>query len=105
MAAGQHGVPEALNYTSSNSTAHRLSVFDVDKRDMRMAIYIDDILRGLTSDFDLDLEEDCGLNVYLCAKKNFSGGWLVVPAGKHEVSIQWNGKGISQRFRFFCMPN
>jgi len=92
MAAGQHGVPE-LNYTSNNSTAHRLSVYDVDKRDMRMAIYIDNVLRGLTSDFDLDLEEDCGLNVYLCSRRNFSGGLIVVPAGKHEVSIQWNGKG------------
>ena len=98
MAAGD-GVPEALNYTSNNSTAHRLSVFDVDKRDMRMAIYVDNILRGLTSDFDLNLEEDCGLNVYLCARKNFSGGLLVVPPGKHEVSIQWNGKGTSQRCR------
>jgi len=91
MAAGQQGVPE-LNYTSNNSTAHRLSVYDVDKRDMRMAIYVDDILRGLTTDFDLDLEEDCGLDVYVCARKNFSAGWLVVPAGKHQVSIQWNGK-------------
>ena len=103
MAAGQHGVPEALNYTSNNSTAHRLSVFDADKRDMRMAIYIDNILRGLTSDFDLDLEEDCGLN--LCAKKNFSGGLLVVPAGEHLVSIQWNGKGTSRRCRVFFMPD
>jgi hypothetical protein len=93
MAAGRHGVPEALNYTSNNSTAHRLSVFDADKRDMRMAIYVDNILRGLTSDFDLDLEEDCGLNVYLCARKNFSAGLLVVPAGNHEVSIQLSGKG------------
>ena len=42
-------------------------------RDIRMAIYVDNIIRGLTSDFDLDLEEDCGLNVYLCAKGNFSG--------------------------------
>ena len=104
MAAGQHGVPE-LNYTSNNSTAHRLSVFDADKRDMRMAIYIDNILRGLTSDFDLDLEEDCGLNVYTCAGKNFSGGLLVVPAGKHEISIQWNGKGTSQRCRVFGIPD
>jgi len=55
MAAGQHGFPEALNYTSNNSTAHRLSVFDVNKRDMRMAIYVDNILVGLTSDFDFDL--------------------------------------------------
>ena len=102
MAAGQHGVPE-LNYTSNNSTAHRLSLFDVDKRDMRMAIYVDNILRGLTSDFDLDLEEDCGLNVYLCARKNFSGGLLVVPAGKHEVSIQWNGKGTIQHGEVLCM--
>ena len=100
MAAGD-SVPEALNYTSNNSTAHRLSVFDADKRDMRMAIYVDNILRGLTSDFDLNLDEDCGLNVYLCARKNFSGGLLVVPAGKHEVSIQWNGKGKSQHCRFF----
>lgn len=92
MAAGQQGVPE-LNYTSNNSTAHRLSVYDVDKRDMRMAIYVDDILRGLTTDFDLDLEEDCGLDVHLCYQKGFSAGWLVVPAGEHQVSIQWNGKG------------
>ena len=104
MAAGD-GVPEALNYTSNNSTAHRLSVFDADKRDMRMAIYVDNILRGLTSDFELDLEEDCGLNVYMCARKNFSGGLLVVPAGKHEVSIQWNGKGTSHRCSIFCMPD
>ena len=95
MAAGQH-IPQELNYTSNNNTAHRLSVFDVDKRDMRMAIYVDDVLRGLTSDFDLNLEEDCGLNVYLCARKNFSGGLVVIPAGKHQVSIQWSGKGKSQ---------
>ena len=98
MAAGREGVPQPLTYTLNNSTAHRLSVYDVDKRDMRMAIYVDNILRGLTSDFELNLEEDCGVNVYLCAQKNFSAGFLVVPAGKHEVRIEWNGKGTRQLY-------
>lgn len=92
MAAGPEGVPQPLNYISNNRTAHRLSVFDVDKRDMQMAIFVDDNLRGLTTDFELNLEEDCGLDGPMCARKGFSGGWLVIPAGKHEVRIQWNGK-------------
>jgi hypothetical protein len=101
MVGDHQGVPE-LNYTSNNNTAHRLNVFDVDKRDMLMAIYVDDILRGLTRDFDLDLEEDCGLDVYLCSQKNFSAGSLVIPAGKHQVSIQWKGKGKELGFFFVC---
>jgi len=105
MAAGTDGVPQPLKYTSNNKTAHRLSVYDVDKRDMRMAIYVDDILRGLTSEFDLDLEEDCELDVYMCAQKHYSAGWLVIPSGKHEVRIEWNGKGISQLSRAFCVPD
>jgi hypothetical protein len=95
MTAGPDGVPLPLEYISNNSTAHKLSVFDVDKRDMQMAIYVDDDLRGVTSDFDLDLEEDCGLDGPVCAQKRFSGGWLVIPPGKHEVRIEWNGKGMS----------
>ncbi|KAF8797699.1 heme peroxidase [Phlegmacium glaucopus] len=92
MAAGTEGIPQPLKYISNNKTAHRLSVYDADKRDMRMAIYVDDILRGLTSEFDLNLEEDCGLDIYMCAQKGYSAGLLVIPPGKHEVRIEWNGK-------------
>lgn len=104
MDAGPKGVPQ-LNYISNKSTAHRLSVFDVDKKDMQMVISVDGIARGLTRDFDLDLEEDCGLDVPVCAQKGFSGGLLVIPAGKHEVLIEWNGKGISHLCRFCCLQD
>jgi hypothetical protein len=52
-------------------------LFDVDKKDMQLAIWVDDILRGVTSEFDLNLDEDCGLDVYECFQKQFSGGLLV----------------------------
>ena len=39
--------------------------------------------------------------VFVCQEK-LQHRELVVPAGKHEVLIQWNGKGTSQRCRFFA---
>ena len=90
-------IPRPVKFVvSPDSQVQRLAeqLYDADKKDMRMAVHVDDILRGLTSDFELNREEDCGDDVYQCYAKQYSGGVVVIPPGNHTVRIAWAGKGM-----------
>ena len=70
-------------------------MIDIDERDMQLSVYVDGIIRGVTTDFELDKSVSCGEDVQVCLAKNFSGGIVVVPPGRHTVKIVWCGKGKS----------
>jgi hypothetical protein len=95
---GPDGQPMPVEYTLHHSQPHRLSVIDIDARDMQLAVYVDGLLRGQTSDFELNKEVDCGEDIKTCLHMNYSGGVVVVPPGQHTVRIAWAGKGQCSRF-------
>lgn len=82
-----------MEYTLDHPKAHRLSVVDIDARDMQMAIYVNDELRGVTRDFELNKTANCGESLKVCINDGFSAGMVVVRPGNHTVKVQWNGKG------------
>jgi hypothetical protein len=91
---GPDDYPLPLEYTLDHHKSHMLSVVDIDARDMQMAIYVDDELRGLTRDFELNKTADCGEDLRTCLLGGFSAGFVVVRPGNHTVRIEWVGKGI-----------
>lgn len=94
MYPGSDGIPMDITYSSAVPIAHQLQVYDADKKDTKMAIYVDDILRGLTTDFELDKAIDCGDQAYQCYAQQFSFGSVIVPSGSHSIRIAWAGKGL-----------
>lgn len=63
---------------------------------MRLNLFIDSELKGLTTEFVLDRSVDCGDDLRLCLRLGFSAAAIVVPPGKHTVKIVWAGKGIGR---------
>lgn len=94
-----NGRPYPIEYTLTHTKAHRLSIVDIDKRDMQLGVYVDDVIQGMTTDFVLDKAVECGEDVRTCLNRNFSGGVVIVPPGKHTVKVIWVGKGES-----LCSP-
>jgi hypothetical protein len=86
--------PLPLEYTLDHHKAHMLSVVDIDARDMQLAVYVDEELRGLTRDFELNKTINCGEDLRMCLSDGFSAGVVVVRPGNHTVRIEWVGKGI-----------
>ena len=70
-------------------------MIDVDKRDLRLNLWVDSQNKGLTRDFVLNKSMDCGENLSSCLKLGYSAGVIVVPPGKHTVKFEWAGKGRS----------
>ena len=93
MLPGLDDQPLPLVYTLDHPKPHKLSLLDIDARDMQMAVYVDDDLRGLTRDFEVNKTMDCGEDLRSCLMSGFSAGVVVVRPGKHTVRIQWVGKG------------
>ncbi|TFK37629.1 heme peroxidase [Crucibulum laeve] len=89
---GPDDEPLPIVYTINHHTPHSLSIVDVDARDVRMSVWIDDVLRGLTSEFELDKEVQCQSDLRMCLDKGFSAGYVVIPEGNHTVRIEWEGK-------------
>ncbi|TFK69779.1 hypothetical protein BDN72DRAFT_585595 [Pluteus cervinus] len=91
------GTPTALHYTLDLERAHRLSVIDADKRDTIMRIIVDDEVRGLTRDFELDKTVDCGVDNYRNCLKAHSAGFVIIEKGKHSVTVEYAGKEFLDR--------
>ncbi|KAF8885157.1 heme peroxidase [Infundibulicybe gibba] len=89
---GPDGQPTPIEYTMDHKKPHRLTLLDIDARDMQLDVLVDGVVRGRTTDFELDKTVDCGEDHNLCLKHNFSAGVVVVPPGKHTVKIVWVGK-------------
>jgi len=92
MLPGSDGKPIPIEYTLNYHKPHRVSAIDIDARDMEIEVYVDDILRGLTSDFDLNKSVNCGDDWRACRAQGFSVGAVVVPSGSHTVKLAWGGK-------------
>jgi hypothetical protein len=93
FAPGPDGYPLPIEYVLDSPKAHKMSIVDIDAMDVQMAIYVDEELRGLTRDFELDKANNCGESLKACLTGGFSAGVVVVGAGSHTVKIEWVGKG------------
>ncbi|KAG6864426.1 hypothetical protein C0991_009578 [Blastosporella zonata] len=94
FAPGPDGVnPDPLKYTLDSTKSHRLSVVAIGNRDLRMGVYVDDTLRGMTSRIVRNSSESCGEIVNNCLAKKFSSGVVVVSPGNHTVRIEWASNG------------
>jgi len=93
MLPGPDDKPIPIEYTYKSRKPHQLTVIDIDKRDTRLAVFIDGHARGLTRDFELDKSVDCGENWIDCLNQGFSAGVVPVPHGEHVIRIAWAGKG------------
>ncbi|TFK40587.1 heme peroxidase [Crucibulum laeve] len=89
---GLNGQPSPIRYTLDHKKPHLLSLVDIDARDMQMAVLVDGVIQGLTTEFELDKSDDCGEDYNACISRNFSAGMVVIPSGKHSVQIVWHGK-------------
>ncbi|KAG5636079.1 hypothetical protein H0H81_009199 [Sphagnurus paluster] len=95
FAPGSDGVtPDPIEYTSTKSRAHQLTVVAIDTKDLRMGVYVDDVLRGITTAIERNPTETCGESVNECLTKKFSSGVVTVPPGKHTVRIEWADNGL-----------
>ncbi|KAF8064897.1 hypothetical protein FPV67DRAFT_1500614 [Lyophyllum atratum] len=86
--------PDPIEYNLNNTNAHRLILMAIDTRDLRMGVYVDDELRGMTSGFVRNSSDTCGDRFQDCHAKNFSSGVFTVPPGDHSVKIDWVGNGF-----------
>lgn len=92
---GPDGHPVPIEYELDHPRPHRLSVMDLDARDIRMTLFVDDVLRGITRDFELDKNVTCGEDLRSCLNQGFSAGMIVIDPGKHKVRVEWAGKGMN----------
>lgn len=90
---GEDGHPIPIEYTLDHPKAHKLSIVDIDTMDTQMAVYVDNELRGVTRDFEVNKTNSCGESHGACVKGGFSAGVVVVGPGRHTVKIAWIGKG------------
>lgn len=95
---GPDGRPIPVEYTLDQRRPHRLSLVDLDSRDMQLAVFVDGVPHGQTTEFELDKSMNCGDDVRMCLGYNYSAGVFVVPPGRHTVKIAWAGKGM-----FLCL--
>ena len=71
-----------------STTAHRLSVVDLDRKDVRMGVYVDDILFGLTTAIEPDPKQDCRHDLPRCLQMQFSAGAAHILPGNHVVRME-----------------
>ena len=88
-----------IEFAIADSTmAHKLSVVDLDRKDMRMAVYVDDCLFGLITAMEPDPKQDCGHDMLLCLHMQFSAGVVIIPPGRHIIRIEpLNEGGFHER--------
>ena len=70
------------------TAAHKISVVDIDRKDVRMAIYLDNVLIGLTTAIEPDPKQDCGHDLSRCLHMGFSAGAAHILPGNHIVRIE-----------------
>jgi len=88
---GHDDKPIPVEYTLDYQKPHRVCAIDIDARDMELEIYVDGILRGLTSEFELDKSVNCADDWKDCRAQNFSTGCVIVSPGDHTVKLVWGG--------------
>ena len=76
-----------IRYETQGRDAHRISVIDVDKRDIEIQLWLDDVDRGYRT-VNLDPTVDCGRDIPKCLELGFGSGVLDIPPGKHVVRAE-----------------
>ena len=71
----------------SSTTAHKLTIMDLDRKDLRMAVFVDGDLFSVTSAVEPDPTQDCGGDLHHCLHMQFSAGVSIIPPGRHIVQI------------------
>jgi hypothetical protein len=85
---GLFGEPAPIIYrTPWGGKAHRVSVADIDKRDIEIRMWVDGEDKG-HRDVDLDPTVDCGDDLYKCLRLGFASATVVVPPGRHTVKAE-----------------
>ena len=85
---GIYGEPAPIIYqTPGNDKGHMISVVDIDKRDIEIQFWVDDVHYSKFP-VDLDSTVDCGEHIQLCLDLNFGAGRFHVPPGKHTVKAE-----------------
>ena len=67
--------------------SHRVSVVDIDKRDIEIRVWVDDDDKG-HRDVDLNSTVDCGDDISKCLGLGFAAAAVVVPPGRHTVKAE-----------------
>lgn len=82
---GLFGDPAPIVYrTPKGYKAHRISVVDIDQRDIEIHMWVDNEDRGYHP-VDLDVSVDCGDDIYKCLQLDFGSAQIDVPMGEHTV--------------------
>lgn len=93
MKSGRDGRLIPLEYTLKHPTAHKLSLIDIDAKDLAVSFWVDNVSVGNTPSVVLNKTDNCGDDYGECLRRGFSAGVIVVPKGKHTVRVQWIGVG------------
>ncbi|KAF8325513.1 hypothetical protein F5887DRAFT_1085399 [Amanita rubescens] len=82
---GLFGDPAPIVYrTPKGHKAHRITVVDIDQRDIEIHMWVDNEDRGHVP-IDLDSAVDCGDDIYKCLQLGFGSAQIDVPPGEHTV--------------------
>lgn len=103
----EHNTPTEIMYEMHTKEPHLLAVLGIGKRDTRMSIYVDDVLRGETNRVEVNKEMDCGGELeaghvfeeewpkYIaeCMSMGYSIGQTPIEGGDHLIKIKYAGDG------------
>jgi len=86
---GLFGEPAPITFrTPRGRMSHRVSVVDIDKRDIEIRVWLDEEDRGHR---DVNLEDptvDCGDDISKCLGLGFAAAVVVAPPGRHTVKAE-----------------
>ncbi len=80
--------------------SHRVSVVDIDKRDIEIRVWLDAEDRGHR---DVNLEDptvDCGDDISKCLGLGFAAAVVVAPPGRHTVKAEIRKRELSSTSSF-----
>ena len=86
------GNPKPFVWTYNVRAPLALSVVGLDNRDTVLNIYIDRSFIGSTSDIVVDTSISCGEDPLRCVSMGMTQGKVILPQGKHTISVTWAGK-------------
>jgi len=89
--------PIPIRYLTEARNARRISVLDVDRRDIEIELWLDDIYKGYR-DVDLNATVDCGRDIIKCIELDFGSGAVEIPPGKHMFRAEIRKRNASAPF-------
>ena len=97
---GLFGEPAPITFrTPMGRMSHRVSVVDIDKRDIEIRVWLDDEDKGHRN-VDLDSAVDCGDDLFKCLSHDFAAAVVVAPPGRHTVKAEIRKRASNSTFSF-----